>query len=219
MKAQQTKHGYGASGRSRRSQPMNLLLVGSEEVSKRDDVERMCQSDRFEVLARSSSLLEALACLDSRAIDLVLLSREYRFEELTLFALDARRRGFAGLIWHTVDAPETTAVVEPQDNSPIQAGDFFIEIVSHRVWIRGVETQCSPMEFKLLKFLCRHPEELLSHRTLLESLWGNPKNSAHNLRILICGLRAKVETTASPRYIVSLRSFGYRFIPSPQPLG
>ena len=199
-------------------QQMNLLLVGSEDAFKNDIAERLFEGERFRVVARSSALLEALACLESGAIDLVLLSREYREEEVGLFASDARRRGFAGLILRTTDAAGRVPGIEPQDTGPIQIGDFFIEVASHRVWIRGVETQCRPLEFELLRFLCTHPDVLLSQGTLLELLWGNPATSPHSLRVLIRAVRAKIETTTPPRYIGTLRKFGYRFIPSRQPM-
>lgn len=209
-----------APGSSRRSHQhlMNLLLVGSEEVFQNNAAKRFFQGDRFQVVARSSTLLDAIVCLDSKAIDLVLLSHEYRREELDLFAFDARRRGFAGLILHAADAPGNLTETEWQEKSRIQIGDFIIDVSSRRVWIRGVETRCSHMEFELLQFLCRHPGELLSHGTMLESLWGNPASSAHALRVLVHSVRAKIETAAMSRYILTLRNFGYRFIPSPPPL-
>jgi DNA-binding winged helix-turn-helix (wHTH) protein len=208
----------GRTDRSRRPsrpQPPRLSLVGGETAFKDRASARLLSGRRFTVMARSSSLPEALACLDSRGIDLVLLSPEYCEEELNLFTFDARRRGFAGLILHAADAPENIVRVKPKDHLPIQIGDFFIETSSRRVWIRGIEVQCRPMEFQLLQFLCMHPEELLSHQTLFKTLWGKSPTSRPPLRGLIRDVRAKVETTKNPLYIITLREFGYRFIPSP----
>jgi len=207
MRGQQKNRAYVSCQRSYQRQ-VSLLLVGSEEVFQNNDAKRFFQGDRFLVVARSSSLLDAIVCLDSKAIDLVLLSHEYSREELDLFTFDARRRGFAGLILHTADPPGNLTEIEPKENSQIQIGDFLIDVSSRRVWIRGVETRCSHMEFELLQFLCRHPEELLSHGTLLESLWGNPASSAHTLRVLVHSVRAKIETATVPRYILTLRNFG-----------
>jgi DNA-binding CsgD family transcriptional regulator len=71
-----------------------LLLVGGEA----DFAGRASE--------RSSTLLDALARLATESIDVVLLSQSFRDEELTLFAADARRKGFAGLILR-VASPET----------------------------------------------------------------------------------------------------------------
>ena len=54
---------------------------------------------------RSATLLDALARLSSEPIDVVLLSQTFRDEELALFAADARRKGFDGLILR-VASPE-----------------------------------------------------------------------------------------------------------------
>jgi DNA-binding winged helix-turn-helix (wHTH) protein len=194
---------------------MSLLLVGSEEAFTRDLREMMMPGSRFRVLARSSSLLDAEACLESKAIDMVLLSPEYRDEERSLFTHDARRRGFAGLILLAADTPGRMGENDAQTRDSIQIGDFFLHVTKSRAWVRGAEMQFSPQEFELLQFLCMHPAELLSYQTLIEVLWGNDSTSRHTLRVLIAALRTKIETGKSPQYIVTEREAGYRFIPSP----
>jgi DNA-binding CsgD family transcriptional regulator len=83
-----------------------LLLVGSEDVLKTEVTHRIFNGLRFRLTGRSTSLLNALACLEPRTIDLVLLSCEYREEEVSLFALAAQRRGFSGLIMRCVSEPK-----------------------------------------------------------------------------------------------------------------
>lgn len=61
---------------------------------------RIFSGRQFRIAGRSTTLLDALACLESSAIDMVLLSHEFREEELSLFTFDAHRRGYAGLILH-----------------------------------------------------------------------------------------------------------------------
>jgi hypothetical protein len=55
-------------------------------------------------------LLEGLFCLEFEAIDVVLLSREFREEEASLFAFDAQRLGFTGLILHVAFLPSDRAL-------------------------------------------------------------------------------------------------------------
>jgi DNA-binding response OmpR family regulator len=88
-------------------------------------------------------------------------------------------------------------------------------VIGRRVWFRGNEMQLCPREFEFLKFLSRHPEELLSHRTLLESQWGSASVPADRLRTLVRALRKKIENTTEPRYLLTERHLGYRFVPSP----
>ncbi len=195
---------------------MNLLLVGSEGAFKSHVAERFLDRLHLQVIARASTLSEAVTWLESGAIDVFLLSNEFREENLSLFARDARCRGFAGLILRSADTPEGICDVESHETNTIRIGDFVIDISSRQFWVCGVEIPCTPKEFELLRFFCGHPEKPLSHKTLLTALWGNPGASPHILRVLIRAVRAKIETTAPPRYIVTQRQVGYRFIPSPQ---
>lgn len=196
----------------------SLLLVGSEETFKNTGVARVFNGPRFQLVARSSTLLEALTCLAPGTIDLALLSDEYREEEVALFAADARRRGYLGLILHAVDTRKQMSRPEPEGNDPIQAGDLVISASRHQAWIRGEEIRCCPLEFELLAYLCRHPDEMLSHESLLEALWGDQTAPRQSLRGLIRAVRTKIETTTPPRYIVTQRRVGYRFVPSPSPI-
>jgi len=194
---------------------MSLLLLGSE-AAFRDHVSRKLLNGRdFTVLARTASLLQGIECLESKAIDVILVSPEFKDHELSLFIFDARRCGFTGLIFRTADIPERPDDVAMETDFPIQVGDFFIEGESRRVWVRGSEVVCWAQEFDLLLFLCKHPEQLLNHQALINAVWREPTTSRQMLRELIRDLRAKIETTSTPRYIVEHRSFGYRFIPSP----
>jgi DNA-binding response OmpR family regulator len=45
--------------------------------------------------------------------------------------------------------------------------------------------------------------------------WRNPTARVGSLRVLVGTLRAKIEATGTPRYVITERSLGYRFNPSP----
>jgi DNA-binding winged helix-turn-helix (wHTH) protein len=196
---------------------MNLLLVGSEEAFRSYAAERFLDGLHLHVVARASTLAEAAACLDSGMIDLFLLSSEFQEEWLSLFARDARCRGFSGLILRAADMPRALSESDSHELNTMRIGDFVIDIATRQIWVRGIEISCTPKEFELLRFFCRNPERPISHKALLQALWGNPAASPHILRVLVRALRAKIETTIRPRYIVTKRQFGYRFIPSSQP--
>src|ERR1019366_847813 len=84
-------------------------------------------------------------------------------EELSLFAFDAQRRSFSGLILYVASTPGVAPPNGPksasQANKPSQIGDFVFDFSNHRLWIRGVEVRLTPKEFKLLAFLSRHTRE------------------------------------------------------------
>lgn len=114
--ARHTKRSYGATKRPRKGRLNRLLLIGSEDAFKSNLTRRVFGGHPFRIAARSTTLLGALARLESRAIDLVLLSREFSTEELSLFAFDAHRRGFAGLILQIASTTGETAAVAPAGN-------------------------------------------------------------------------------------------------------
>src|ERR1700736_482854 len=102
MQSPQTKTTDSASKRNRNGLQSKLLLVGSEDAFKSDTRYRVFGGHQFQIAGRSMTLLDALARLESGAIDIVLMSREFREEEISLFAFNAERRGFPGLIVHLV---------------------------------------------------------------------------------------------------------------------
>jgi DNA-binding response OmpR family regulator len=203
------------SAQHRKKRKSCLLLVGSQNAFKSAGVVRVFGEHKFELVARSSTLVEALACLTPGAIELVVTSNEFSEEELELFAIEARRRRYDGLILHPVDKRPQMATSKPQEIFLIKAGDLVVDTSSHRVWIRGMEIRCSSREYELLRFFSKHPEEPLSHESLMEVVWGDPIGQRHSLRELIRSVRSKIELTQPPRYIVTQRQFGYRFVPSP----
>jgi two-component system KDP operon response regulator KdpE len=103
-----------------------------------------------------------------------------------------------------------------EENTPqvITAGDFVIDIPQHRVIVRGVETHLTPKQFDLLVCLAQHPGQVLTHRTLLHTVWGTNTDQPEYLRVNIGQLRKKIETSDEPRYIVTEPWIGYRFRPT-----
>ncbi len=98
-------------------------------------------------------------------------------------------------------------------SAPKYFGDLQVDLNAHIVRLRGEEIRLSPLEFALLKQLVTHPNQVISHRKLLQSVWG-PEYSgeAEYLRVYINRLRQKLETEpAHPRYFLTEPGVGYRF--------
>ena len=102
-----------------------------------------------------------------------------------------------------------------KDQQPIHVGDFMIDVAMHQAWVRGVETRLTPSEFQLLCVFAMHSGKLVNSSTLREMFWQNPTAKVGALRVLVGALRSKIEAGKTPRYLITERSFGYRFIPSP----
>ena len=93
-------------------------------------------------------------------------------------------------------------------------GDLQIDLTGHVVWLRGSEVRLSPIEFSLLKQLVSNVGKVLTHRMLLQSVWG-PEYSgeAEYLRVYINRLRNKLESDpANPRFLITEPGVGYRFV-------
>jgi two-component system KDP operon response regulator KdpE len=104
-------------------------------------------------------------------------------------------------------AAETVAV-------PIQEGDFHIDPGSRLVRVGDKEVHLTPKEFDLLIFMARHPNKVLTHRVLLNAVWGGESvQQPEYLRVFINQLRKKIEPHDTPRYILTDPWVGYRFQP------
>lgn len=97
----------------------------------------------------------------------------------------------------------------------IEEGDFRVDLEAHSVAVRGEEVHLSPKEFDILVHFIRHPGKVLTHRTLLSTIWGgNYVEQTEYLRVFIRHLRKKIEPDpAKPRYILTEPWVGYRFDP------
>ncbi len=76
-----------------------------------------------------------------------------------------------------------------------------------------VDVKLTPTEFELLLQLMVHAGKVLTHRTLLRTVWGPEYGEeADYLRVYVRQLRKKVETISSqPRYIITEPGVGYVF--------
>lgn len=96
----------------------------------------------------------------------------------------------------------------------LEVGDFVINVEAHTVRLHNQALHLTPKEFELLLLFARSPEKVLTHRVLLRAIWGPMgDDQPEYLRVLVAGLRKKVELTEGHRYIQSEPWVGYRFHP------
>jgi len=87
---------------------------------------------------------------------------------------------------------------------------------SHDVIIDGDPAYLTAYEYRLLKALVTHPNQVLSHSQLLDLVWGTDALEAalSSVRLYIGYLRNKIESDRSkPALIETIRGFGYRYRP------
>jgi two-component system KDP operon response regulator KdpE len=105
-----------------------------------------------------------------------------------------------------------TAPAEQEPRIAVEGLD--IDLAAHVVR-RGEETiHLTPIEYELLRSLVRNRGRLMTHRALIQEVWGPQYvHDIQPLRTHIARLRAKIEPEggATPRYIVTDPGVGYRF--------
>ena len=80
------------------------------------------------------------------------------------------------------------------------------------VTVRGERVKLSPKEFTLLKVLALHKGKVLTHKYLMQQVWGEAYGEDNQyLRIYIAQLRQKLEKDpARDQFIVNEPGIGYR---------
>jgi two-component system KDP operon response regulator KdpE len=92
-------------------------------------------------------------------------------------------------------------------------GEISADMSRHEVTVNGEAIDLTPTEFNLLIFLMRNVGKALSHRAILQNVWGPEYGEeAEYLRVYIGRLRQKIEQDPlNPRYLLTERGYGYRF--------
>ena len=103
----------------------------------------------------------------------------------------------------------------PAEGSVIQVDDRLqIDFNRRQVIVDGEEGKLRPTEYRLLYHLVNNAGWTLPHETLLAKVWGHEyRDETHYLRLYITYLRQKIEEDpARPKYILTERGLGYRFV-------
>lgn len=105
----------------------------------------------------------------------------------------------------------------PAGNRPEveQHGELAIDRSGLTVAKNGERVPLAPSELKLLLHLSASPEQVFSRQQLLEYVWDHSYHAdARLVDACVRRLRHKIEDPdQSPRYIQTVRGFGYRFGP------
>ena len=92
------------------------------------------------------------------------------------------------------------------------ARDLRVDLGRRQVWVADAEVHLTPLQYKLLAVLVRHAGQVLTHRRLLQEVWGpNVSEHTHYLRVYMAQLRHKLERDpARPRLLLTESGVGYR---------
>jgi two-component system KDP operon response regulator KdpE len=104
-----------------------------------------------------------------------------------------------------------------KDQTTFHRGSLDVDLEEHRVLVDQHEVRLTPTEFRLLAFLVENQGRLLTHRQILQAVWGPEYgDDVDSLRMFIRALRQKIEVPAASggsklQYITTEYGIGYRF--------
>ncbi|HET8671741.1 MAG TPA: response regulator transcription factor [Candidatus Saccharimonadales bacterium] len=149
------------------------------------------------VLSAKGSESDKVAALDSGADDYV--TKPFGMNELLARVRAVLRRSPAS----------------EGDSAVLTVGDVIIDSAERRVVIAGKDVKLTPKEFDVLKYLVSNAGKVVTHRKLLQAVWGwQSTDQTEYLRVVINQLRRKIEPNPQhPQYILTEPWVGYRYNP------
>jgi two-component system KDP operon response regulator KdpE len=95
----------------------------------------------------------------------------------------------------------------------LDVGGLVVDIAHHRVEVDGQRVELTPKEFAFVALLARHPGRVLTHRAILQEVWGPEYGSeTQYLRVYASQIRKKIgDDPARPRLITE-PGVGYRLV-------
>jgi two-component system KDP operon response regulator KdpE len=180
---------------------LSMPNMGGLELCRKIRSQSMVSIIVLSVRGEEDPKVEAL---DSGADDYV--TKPFNMNEL----MARVRAGLRRAVRLTDEEQEKKRAVE------IETGDFQIDLLTRVVKVRGEEVHLTPKEFDLLCYFAKNPGRVITHRTLLNSVWGEAGiQQPEYLHVFINRLRNKLEPEdGSFRYILTERWVGYRFEPN-----
>ncbi len=108
---------------------------------------------------------------------------------------------------------ELPSTLGKQKETTYSDGFLTVNIAKRQIIVDKEKVKLTPTEFRLLALLIEHAGYVLTHKQLLEKVWGwEYVDDLDHIRIYIWHLRHKIEPDpAQPRYIMTEPGVGYSF--------
>jgi two-component system, OmpR family, KDP operon response regulator KdpE len=103
-------------------------------------------------------------------------------------------------------------LARPEDEPIIQVRQLKIDLARRLVTVENSEIALTPTEYDLLRLMALNSGKVLTHRQLLQKVWGHAyEEELHLLRVNISNLRRKIEPNPTrPTFILTEAGVGYR---------
>lgn len=99
-------------------------------------------------------------------------------------------------------------------NPQLNFGDLLIDFTSRTIKKNGSVIKLTATEYSLLSVLARNEGRVMTHRHLLNEVWGpDYTKQSQYLRVFIAQIRKKIENDPNrPEYLITESGVGYRFL-------
>jgi two-component system KDP operon response regulator KdpE len=99
-----------------------------------------------------------------------------------------------------------------QPDAVVVAGELRVDLEARVVTVGGREVHLTPIEFRLLAVLARHAGKVVTHRQLVEAVWGpRSREGTQSLRVHMTHLRRKLEAGGRSPFATEA-GVGYRLV-------
>jgi two-component system KDP operon response regulator KdpE len=111
--------------------------------------------------------------------------------------------------------------VQPPARIELDNGRLVIDLGRAEVWVRNERMDLTATEYRLLEFLARRPDRIVSPTEILTHVWGlEYVNELGYVKSYVRLVRRKIEENPRlPRYLVSRRGLGYTLVRRPATTG
>jgi len=108
----------------------------------------------------------------------------------------------------------------PAGSATLTLGGVQVDFDARQVVASGQHVRLTPKEFDLLRYLATHANKVVTHRELLQAVWGpDYGDEVDHLRVVINQLRKKIEAQPSkPIFLLTEPWVGYRLAVPKEPL-
>ena len=91
-------------------------------------------------------------------------------------------------------------------------GRLTVDFSAKQVSVHGCGVKLTALEFKLLSYLIRHENQVVSKQELFENVWGDKFTGDGTFNVHIRRLREAIENNPNePKYIITVWGDGYKF--------
>jgi DNA-binding response OmpR family regulator len=203
----------GVSGQREASAGRFDLVILDVMLPGRDGFQ-VCQNLRAEGIRIPILMLTARSTTIDTVMGLRLGADDYLtkpFDTQVLLArVQALLRRAAGAVFSSTGAEETG---EP---GVLRFGDFSLDTERMQLLRSGTVIPLNVQEYRLLEVFLRNPDRVLSRDMLLSEAWGyDTETTTRTVDVHLAWLRQKLGEKDLPRHLLTVRGFGYKFVPEP----